>query len=141
MLRTSTCTVSAPRRRAGAAAVHRGVAAAQHQHLLADFLDVPKAHRGQPVDADMDSAGRGLPAPGQVQIASARCAAAHEHGVIALRKQLLHRFDALAGLQLHAQVQMFDLLVDHLFRQAEAWHLAAHEAAALGLAVEHGDAA
>ena len=43
----------------GAAAVHGGVAAAQHDHPLADLVDVAERDAGQPVDADMD-VGRGF---------------------------------------------------------------------------------
>jgi hypothetical protein len=37
-----------------AAAVHRGVAAAEHDDALADLVDVAEGHRRQPVDADVD---------------------------------------------------------------------------------------
>jgi hypothetical protein len=47
-----------------AAAVHRGVAAAEHDDaLLADAGDVAEGHAGQPVDADVD-VGRGFLRPG-----------------------------------------------------------------------------
>src|SRR5690606_7938543 len=62
----------APRR---TAAVHRGVAAAQHQHPATDAGDVAEVDVGQPVEADVD-AGRALPATRQVEVAPARRAAA-----------------------------------------------------------------
>ena len=43
----------------GAAAIHRGVAAAEHDHAPADLVDVAEGDARQPVDADMD-VGRGL---------------------------------------------------------------------------------
>ena len=54
---------------------------------------------GQPVDADVDVLGR-FPAPGQVEIAPARRAAADEDGVVAAAvagEQGLEAVDALAG--------------------------------------------
>ena len=42
----------------GAAAIHRGVAAAEHDHALADLVDMAERHAGEPVDADMDVAWR-----------------------------------------------------------------------------------
>ena len=38
----------------GAAAIHRGVAAAEHDDALADLVDVAERDARQPVDADMD---------------------------------------------------------------------------------------
>jgi hypothetical protein len=113
-----------------AAAVHRGVAAAQHDHALADAGDVAERHRGQPVDADVD-AGRGLLAAGDVQVAPARCAAADEDRVPVLGQQGLHR-SMRWWLELDAQAQdVADLFVDHRLGQAEARDLGAHEAAGL----------
>ena len=64
----------------GAAAVHRGVAAAEHDDPLADAVDVAEGDAGEPVDADVDVLGRFL-AAGNVEIAAARRAAADEDGV------------------------------------------------------------
>src|SRR3546814_3359191 len=61
----------------GAAAVHRGIAAAEHQHALADPSDVAEVDVGQPVEADVD-VRRAFPAPGQVEVAPARGAAAED---------------------------------------------------------------
>ena len=65
------------------AAVHRSVAAAQHDHALADFVDVLERNARQPVDADVDVGFRLLSA-GNVQLAAARRAAADENRVVIL---------------------------------------------------------
>src|SRR5690606_28994185 len=115
----------------GAAAIHRGIAAAEHDHAPADRLDVLEIHRGQPVDADVDVRG-GLLAARQVEVAPARRAAADEYRIVALREQRAHRIDAPAGDQVHAEVEdVAGFLVDDLLGQAEARYLGAHEAAGL----------
>src|SRR5262249_863699 len=122
----------------GAAAVHRGVAAAEHDDALADPAGVAERHRREPVDADVDVL-RGLLAAGDVEVAAARRAAADEDGVVALRQQRLHAVD-LALLEVHAEVEdVADLLVDHLERQAEARDLRPDHAARARVLVEHGD--
>src|SRR3546814_7559777 len=73
--------------------VHRGIAAAEHQHALADPSDVAEVDVGQPVEADVD-VRRAFPASRQVEVAPARSAAADEDGVEVLREQFLHRIDA-----------------------------------------------
>src|SRR5690606_12673965 len=88
----------------GAAAVHRGVAAAEHQHAARDAVDVPEGHRREPVDADVDVRGR-LPPAGQVEVAPARRAAADEDRVVAFVEQRLHRVDAGAGAEIDAEVE------------------------------------
>src|ERR1019366_2606544 len=55
----------------GAAAIHRGVAAAEHDHALADLLDMAERNAGEPVDADMDIGG-GFLATGNLKLAAAR---------------------------------------------------------------------
>src|SRR3546814_3923082 len=50
----------------GAAAVHRGIAAAEHQHALADLRHVAEVDVGQPVEADVD-VRRAFPASRQVE--------------------------------------------------------------------------
>ncbi len=67
----------------GATAVHGGVAAAQHDDPLADLADVAERDVGQPVDADVDI-GLGFLAAGNVELAPARRARAHEHRVVPL---------------------------------------------------------
>ena len=71
-----------------AAAVHRGVAAAQHDDALADLRRVAERHAGEPVDADVDVLRRLAPAR-QIDVAPARRAAADEHGVERLGEQRL----------------------------------------------------
>src|ERR1700730_15604721 len=67
-----------PARRA--TAIHRRVAAAEHDDAAADLVDVAERDAGEPVDADMDI-GRRLFAAGNVQVPAARGAAADEHRV------------------------------------------------------------
>ena len=50
----------------GAAAVHRGVAAAEDEHAAADPVDMAERYARQPVDADVD-AGRSLLRPGRAR--------------------------------------------------------------------------
>ncbi len=131
-----------PARRA--AAIHRRVAAAEHDDALADLLDMAEGDARQPVDADMDVGG-GLPAAGNVEIAAARRAGADEDRVVALRKQRLHAVDALPETRLDAAARqegiedVADLLVDHRLGQAEARYLGADHAAGLGIAVIDDD--
>jgi hypothetical protein len=108
-----------------AAAVHGGVAAAQHDDAPADAGDVAERHRGQPVDADVDVAC-GFLRPGQVEVAAARRAATDEDRVVALaHQQRLHRIDALAAPEVDAQVQdVAGFFVDHGLGQAKARDLA-----------------
>ena len=120
------------------AAVHGGVAAAQDQYPASHLGHVAKGHGRQPIDADMDVAGR-LAASRNLQVATAWRAAAHKHGVVALAQQGLHGVDALATLKVDPHVQdVTSLLVDHRFRQAKAGYLRADKAARLGFAVKHG---
>ena len=100
----------------GAAAVHRGVAAAEHDHALADLVDVAEGDAGEPVDADVDVGG-GFLAAGHVEVAAARRAGADEDRVVALGQQRLQAVDALAEADLDADVEdVADLLVDHRSR-------------------------
>ena len=122
-----------------AAAVHRGVATAQHNHPLADAGDMPKRHRSQPVDTDVD-VFTDLLATRQLQVAAARRAAANKHRVISLGQQALHRLNALAAFELHPQVQdVAGFLIDHRLGQAKARDLRAYETARLGFAIKHRD--
>ena len=123
----------------GAAAIHRRVAAAEHDHALADFFDVAEIHRCQPVDADMDLR-RGFRATGKLQIASARRAAADEHGVVVFGEHRFHRIDAPAADEFDAEIEdVAGFLVDDFFGQAKARHLRAHETAGFCVGFEHGD--
>src|SRR5690606_3331808 len=122
-----------------AAAVHGGVAAAQHDHPAPDPLGVLEGHRGQPVDADVDVGPR-LLAAGNVEVAPAGRAAADEDRVETFREQPLHGFHALAGTQLDAEVEdVADLLVDDGLGQAEMRDLAADEAARLRILLDDRD--
>ena len=113
----------------GAAAIHGGVAAAEHDHALADFRGVAERHRGQPVDADMDVLGRFL-AAGDVEVAAARRAGADEDRVPAFRQQRLHAVDALAAAEFDAEVEdVAAFLVDDGVGQAEFRDLRADHAA------------
>ncbi len=82
-----------PARRA--AAIHGGIAAAQHDHALADLGDMAERDRGQPVDADMD-VGSSLVAARDRQVAPARRAAADEDRVVVVVQQRLQAVDPLA---------------------------------------------
>src|SRR5258706_140664 len=114
---------TATRTLGGPAAVHGGVAAAQHDHAPADLVGVAEGNGRKPVDADMDVLRRFFPA-GNIEVASARRARADEDRVIALLDQLFHAVDFHTALELDAQSKdVADLLVDDFHRQAEARHL------------------
>src|SRR5262249_28815342 len=122
----------------GAAAVHRGVAAAEHDDALADLVDVAERDVGEPFDADMDVL-RGLLAAGNVELAAARSAGADEDRVVILGEQLLQAVDPRSALELDAKVEdVVGLLVNHGVGQTELRNLAAHHAAGLGVGIEHG---
>ena len=120
-----------------AAAVHGGVAASQHDDARRHAGDVAKGDRGQPVDSDVDM-GRRLGTSRHIEFAPTRCATANEDGVVALLHQPFERVHPLPALEVDAHVQdVAGLLVDHRLGQAKARNLRAHEAAGLGLTVEH----
>src|ERR1039458_1486467 len=79
---------------ARAAAVHGGVAAAEHDDALGDLVDMPEGDAGEPVDADVDVLGRFL-ASRNIDVAAARRARPDEYRVIALGQQGLHAVHAL----------------------------------------------
>ena len=120
------------------AAVHGGVAAAEHDHALADLVDVAERDVGEPVDADVDI-GCGFLAAGNVEVTAARRARAHEHRVVAFGQHRLHRIDLLmAELDVADAGDVADFLVDHRLGQTEVRDLGADEAAELGiLVVDH----
>src|SRR5262249_10275618 len=121
----------------GAAAIHRGVAAAEHDDALADRGDVAERDAGEPIDADMDVLGRFL-ASGNFQVAAARRAAADEDGVEILGEQRLEAVDAFAADKFNAEIEdIIALLVDDGFRQTEFWNLRAHHAAGFRILIEH----
>src|SRR5581483_7386597 len=115
----------------GAAAVHRGVAAAEHDDPASDPVDVAEGDAGQPVDADVDIR-RGFLPPGNVEVAAARSAGADEDGVEAFGEHAGQAVDAraVAGLDAAHSGDVADLLVDHRFGQAKARDLAPDHAAA-----------
>ena len=122
----------------GAAAVHGGVAAAQHDDAAADLGDMAEGDRRQPVDADMDVGG-GFLAAGKLELAPARRAGADEDRVPAPGHEGLEAVDALAAHELDAEIEdVVALFVDDGFRQPEARDLRADHAAGLGVLVEHG---
>src|SRR5262245_45993596 len=120
-----------------AAAVHRGVAAAEHDYAFANPVDVPERDRGEPVDADMD-VRRGLFAAGDVEIATARRAAADEDRIPTLRHQRLEAVDAFAAAKFDPEIEdVVAFLVDNGFGQAEARDLRADHAARLWILIEY----
>ena len=122
----------------GAAAVHRGVAAAEHDDALADLADMLERDRGQPFDADVNIGG-GFLAAGNFELAAARRAGADKHRVVVFGEQLLQAVDAVAALELDAEVEdVVGFLVDHRIRQPEFRNLRPHHAAGLGVGIEHG---
>src|SRR5262249_46622130 len=118
-------------------AVHGGVAAAEHDHALADAADVAKGAGERPTDAIMDVPRRSL-AAGNVEIAAARRARADEDRVPPLRQQRLEAVDALAAVKFDAEIEdVVAFLVDDGFGQTEARDLRADHAAGLRVLVEH----
>src|SRR5690606_36576674 len=123
----------------GAAAVHRGVAAPQHDDAAPDAVDVTEGHAREPVDADVDVGGSFL-AAGDVEVAPARRVAADADRVVALRQQPLHAVDPRAAAELDPEIEdVADLLIDHFHRQPEARDLRPDHAAGARLLVEHRD--
>src|SRR5205085_3331405 len=114
-----------------AAAIHGGVAAAEHDDALADLADVTEGHAGEPVDADMDAGGRFL-AAGNIEVAAARRAAADEDRVPIFSQQRLQAVDALTADEVDAEIEdVAAFFVDHRVGKSELWDLRAHHAARL----------
>ena len=124
----------------GAAAVHRGVAAAEHDHALADLRDVAEGHAREPVDADVDVGRRLLAArEGRGRARAARRSRRRPRRS-PRRGSCFRRVDVRAALEVDAEVEdVADLLVDHLLGEAELRDLAADHAAGARVAVEHDD--
>src|SRR5580704_11212398 len=121
----------------GPAAIHRGVAAAEHDDAAADLVDMAERYAREPVDADMDALCRFLAAR-NVEVAPARRAGADENRVPILRQQRLEAVDAVVTVKLDAEIEdVTAFLVDDGFGQPEARDLGADHAARLGIAVEH----
>ena len=121
----------------GPAAIHRGIAATQYDNPAANFLDMAKGYRRQPVNAEMDI-GRRFLATGDDQVPPARRTRADEHRVIPIIEQ---RFQAVHGGIIPGlnpqRLNIADFLVDHAFRQAEFGDLTEDHAAATGKAIEY----
>ena len=78
-------------------------------------------------------------AAGNVEFAAARRAGADKDRVVVFAEQLLQAVDALAALELDAEIEdVIGFLVDHRIRQAEFRNLRAHHSARLGIGIEHG---
>jgi len=112
------------------AAVHGGVAATQHNHLLANALGVLESHAAQPVDANMDMLRTLLAAREVFQVATAGRARTDKNGVIVLLKQALQAVNIgiKTGDGPHPQ-DVTHLFVQHFLRQPERGNLAAHKTA------------
>ena len=81
----------------------------------------------------------GFLAAGDVELAAARRAGADKDRVVVFGQQLLQAVDAMAALELDAEVEdVVGFLVDHRIRQAEFRNLRPHHAAGLRVLVEHG---
>ena len=111
-----------------AAAIHRSVADANDQYILADAVDVLERHGFQPVDSDMDVLG--VVTAGQLQLLAARRAGADENRVVTLAQQFLHALDRRVIMNGGAHVEdVADFLIEHIGRQTEGRNVVAHQAA------------
>ena len=120
--RTMTLHVLAAEAPRDAAAIHRGVAAAEHDRRACRSSSMwPNDTLRQPVDADVD-VRRGFLAARNVEIAAARRAGADEYRVVAFAPaSAFEAIDALAAAKLDAEIEdVADLLVDHRLGQAES---------------------
>ena len=81
----------------------------------------------------------GLLAAGNLELAAARRAGTDKDRVVIFGQQLLQAVDAMAALELDAEVEdVIGFLVDDGIRQAEFRNLRPHHAAGLRVLVEHG---
>ena len=71
----------------GAAAIHRGIPAAQDDDTPADLLNMSKRDVREPIDPDMDVGGR-LASSRDLEVTPAWRAGSEENRVIALAEQL-----------------------------------------------------
>src|SRR5262249_17707077 len=76
-------------------AIHRRVAAAEHDDTAPDLVDMAEGDAGQPVDADMDMAGR-FASTRNVEIAAARRAAPDKDRIPFVTQQRLQATDKFA---------------------------------------------
>src|SRR5690606_9080286 len=123
----------------GAAAIHGGIAAAEHDHFFADAGDMAESDAAEPVDTDMDI-GLAFFAARNFQIAAARRAGADEDGVVTLGENALEAIDVGVEMRDDTHVEdVADFFVEHGFGQTERRNLAAHETAARFLLVVNVD--
>jgi len=120
----------------GAAAIHRGVAAAEHDDALADLVGVPNdTDDSQSMPMWMFSplpSGPGYPIHGRAARRSR-----HKDRIEVFRQQLLQAVDAPAGFEFDTEVEdVVGLLVDHSIRQTEFRNLRPHHAAGFGVLIE-----
>ncbi len=102
------------------------------------LLGMVERDAGEPVDADVDVLG-GFLAAGNFEFAAARRAGADKDRVVIFAEQLLQAVDAMAALELEAEIEdVIGLLIDHGIRQPEFRNLRSHHAARLGVGIEHG---
>src|SRR5262245_61523663 len=90
-----------------AAAIHRCVAAAEHNDASANFVDMPEGDAREPVDTNMDVLGR-LIAAGDVEIAAARSPATDKDRIPIVAEQSFQAFDILSetGFDTHFEDQV-----------------------------------
>ena len=120
----------------GPAAVHRRVAAAEHDDAVSDRSRMAERHARKPVDADMN-VPRSFAPPWRVEVTAARGAAANEYRVEPFGHHGLEALDALRGDE-HSpgRQRVANLLVDHFIGQAKLRNLTAHHAASLRVGIE-----
>src|SRR5262249_275688 len=112
-------------------------AAAEHDHALADLVDVAEGDRREPIDANMN-VGRRLLAAGDVEIAATRRAATDEDRIPTLGQECFEAVDALAATKLGAEIEDVNpLRSGDGFGQTKARNLRAHHPAGLGILIEH----
>ncbi len=85
-----------------AAAVHRRISAAEHDHAFADLVGVLKRHPAEPVDANVNVRRTFLSA-GQIgQIAATRCTSADKNGVVIFFQNTFQRIDVMIEVRVNS---------------------------------------
>ena len=121
------------------AAVHRRIAATEHNHALADFVGMAERDARQPVDADVDVLSRFL-ASRQIKVTTTRRASADKYGVIFFVEDSFQACNVGAVLEGHAKVEdVADFFVDHFHRQAETRNLRPDHATGTLIAIIDSD--
>jgi hypothetical protein len=96
------------------AAIHRRIAAAEHDHALADLVGMAEGDARQPVDADMNVFRR-FRAAGNVEIAATRRAATDKDCVPAFGDERLQAVNAPPADELNTEIESIAaFLVDHI---------------------------